>query len=117
MRPASLVRGFSEGLRHELAGTNVGVSVVHPAGVKTAIARRGRLAAGVPEIRKVEGVATLDRVARSSPEQAAERVLRGVERQEPRILIGGAARLIDVMQRMRPANYWKLIEKRYNLKP
>ena len=31
--------------------------------------------------------------------------------------LGGAARLIDVMQRMRPANYWKLIEKRYNLKP
>jgi short-subunit dehydrogenase len=110
------VRGFTEALRHELAGSNVGVSVVHPAGVKTAIARRGRLAAGVPESRKTEGVATLDRLAMSSPEQAAERILHGVQRRERRILIGAAARWIDVMQRMRPATYWGLMEKRYNLK-
>ena len=32
------VRGFSESLRRELAGTNVGLSTVHPGGVKTAIA-------------------------------------------------------------------------------
>jgi len=110
------VRGFTEALRHELAGTSVGVSVVHPAGVKTAIARRGRLAAGVPESRKTDGVATLDRLAMSSPEEAAERILGGVERREPRILIGAAARWIDVIQRVRPATYWGLMEKRYNLK-
>jgi NAD(P)-dependent dehydrogenase (short-subunit alcohol dehydrogenase family) len=110
------VRGFSEALRHELAGTNVGLSVVHPAGVKTAIARRGRLAAGVPESRKVDGIAALDRLSKSSPEQAAERILRGVERQEPRILIGTDARVIDVVQRAMPATYWRLMAKGYNLK-
>src|SRR5262249_15074613 len=76
----SAVGGFSEALRDELAGTAVGLSVVHPAGVKTQIARRGRLAAGVPESRKVEGIATLDRLSKSTPEQAAERILRGVQR-------------------------------------
>jgi NAD(P)-dependent dehydrogenase (short-subunit alcohol dehydrogenase family) len=110
------VRGFSEALRHELAGTNVGVSVVHPAGVKTEIARRGRLGAGVPESRKTEGVATLARVAKSLPEQAAERILRGVEKREPRILIGTDARWIDWMQRAMPATYWGLMAKGYNLK-
>jgi NAD(P)-dependent dehydrogenase (short-subunit alcohol dehydrogenase family) len=111
------VRGFTEALRHELAGSNVGVSVVHPAGVKTSIARRARLAAGVPETRKTEGIATFARLATSSPERAAERILRGVERRQQRILIGAAARVIDVMQRIRPASYWKLMEKRYNLTP
>ncbi|MGH9767370.1 MAG: SDR family NAD(P)-dependent oxidoreductase, partial [Blastocatellia bacterium] len=32
------VRGFTESLRHELAGANVKVSVVHPGGIKTNIA-------------------------------------------------------------------------------
>ena len=39
------VRGFSESLREEMlvAGHPVGVTVVHPGGIKTAIARRGRV--------------------------------------------------------------------------
>ena len=42
------VRGFSNALRHELEGTRVGVTVVHPGGVATAIARSARAPAGVP---------------------------------------------------------------------
>lgn len=34
------VRGFSDALRHELAGSSIGVTVVHPGGVATAIASR-----------------------------------------------------------------------------
>ena len=45
------VRGFSECLRHELAGTSVGVSVVHPGGVATSIARNAR-GAGVGRRRR-----------------------------------------------------------------
>ncbi|HEV2130542.1 MAG TPA: SDR family NAD(P)-dependent oxidoreductase, partial [Longimicrobiaceae bacterium] len=36
------VRGFSEALRHELEGSPVGVTVVHPGGVRTAIATSAR---------------------------------------------------------------------------
>jgi NAD(P)-dependent dehydrogenase (short-subunit alcohol dehydrogenase family) len=109
------VRGFSEALRHELEGSSVGLSVVHPAGVKTEIARRARLAAGVPASRKVEGAATLDRVSKTSPEQAADRILQGVERREPRILVGADATWIDWLARLRPATYWKQMAKRYNV--
>ena len=108
------VRGFTEALRHELEGTPVGVSVVHPAGVKTEIARRGRLGAGAPASKRDEGAATLDRVARTLPEEAARCILQGVERRELRILIGADARKIDALQRLRPATYWKTLSRRYN---
>jgi NAD(P)-dependent dehydrogenase (short-subunit alcohol dehydrogenase family) len=111
------VRGFSEALRHELAGSSVGVSVVHPAGVKTQIARRARLAAGVPESVREEGAAKLDLVAKSSPEQAATRILQGVERREPRILVGPDAWKIDWLARLKPATYWTSLVRRYDLKP
>src|SRR5215467_10827006 len=57
------LRGFTEALRHELEGTSVLVSCVHPAGVKTAIARRGRLGAATSEQTRQEGIARLDKVA------------------------------------------------------
>src|SRR5258707_2183698 len=40
------VRGFTECLRHELAGSAVCVSCVHPGGIRTQIARRPRIRAG-----------------------------------------------------------------------
>ncbi len=109
------VRGFTESLRHELEGSSVSVSCVHPAGVRTAIARRARLGYGTPAGTREEGIATLDRLAKTTADQAAARILEGVERREPRILVGADARKIDVLQRLRPATYWKAMQKRYNL--
>jgi NAD(P)-dependent dehydrogenase (short-subunit alcohol dehydrogenase family) len=101
------VRGFTECLRHELAGTPVRVSCVHPGGIRTAIARRARVGAGVSRTGLEEKVARFERLFRTSPEVAAARILRGVERGEPRILIGRDAYQIDILQRLRPASYWK----------
>jgi short-subunit dehydrogenase len=105
------VRGFTEVLRHELAGTNVSVSCVHPGGIRTAIARRARLGANAQPSGKAEGAALFDRVAKTSPETAAARILRGAERREPRILIGLDAHLIDITQRLFPATYWKFMSR------
>jgi len=106
------VRGFSEVLRHELAGTSVSLSVVHPGGIHTPIAKNARLGAKTPAQRKAEAVAFFEKVTPTSPEAAAARILSGVEKREPRILIGSDARLIDITQRLRPATYWKLMAKR-----
>jgi NAD(P)-dependent dehydrogenase (short-subunit alcohol dehydrogenase family) len=110
------LRGFTEALRHELEGSSVFVSCVHPAGVKTQIARRARLGANTPPKTREEGIARLDLVAKTSPESAASRILDGVERREPRILIGADARRIDMLQRLRPGTYWKVLSRRYNLR-
>jgi short-subunit dehydrogenase len=108
------LRGFTEALRHELEGSSVFVSCVHPAGVKTAIARRARLGATTPARTREEGIARLDQVSKMSPEAAAARILEGVERREPRILVGADARKIDMLQRLRPGTYWNALKRRYN---
>ena len=101
------VRGFTECLRHELAGTPLRVSCVHPAGIRTAIARRARIGAGVKRAGIEEKISKFEHLFRTSPEEAAACILRGVERNKPRILIGSDAYKIDIVQRLRPATYWK----------
>ncbi len=107
------VRGFTEALRHELEGGTVGVSCVHPGGIRTPIARRSRIGAGASASKREENIERFERLARTPPEKAAERILRGVECREPRILIGTDAYQIDVLQRLRPASYWKTLSQRF----
>ncbi|MBO0798532.1 MAG: SDR family oxidoreductase [Blastocatellia bacterium] len=106
------VRGFSEALRHELAGGSVKVSVVHPGGIKTNIANNGRAGAGA-DLAAAERERELfnSKAARTSPDAAAERITRGVLRDEERILIGIDAWLLDRIQRWMPVKYWRLIGK------
>jgi short-subunit dehydrogenase len=103
------VRGFTEALRHELAGTAIQVSTVHPGGIMTGIARRGRVgAAADASIRETE-TARFERLARTSPEEAADRIVSGMLRGQTRILVGPDAHLLDLIQRFMPRTYWRLI--------
>src|ERR1051326_1766458 len=108
------VRGFTEALRHELEmeGSPVGVSCVHPGGIRTPIARRARLGANASVASRDEAVSRFDRLTPTMPDAAAARILHGVEKREPRILIGRDARQIDILQRLRPATYWKTLARR-----
>ncbi|MGA8221196.1 MAG: SDR family oxidoreductase [Candidatus Acidiferrales bacterium] len=108
------VRGFTEALLHELAATNVGVSCVHPGGIRSPIAKNARVGAGVhPSIRDLN-LALFERVATLSPDEAAVRIVRGVRRNEPRILIGESAIRLDRLQRLMPVRYWKVVVEQYN---
>lgn len=101
------VRGYTESLRQELAGTPVRVTCVHPGGVRTNIVRFGRHyhnASG--DAVAVEEVARqFDKVARTSPEAAARTIWAGVLANRPRVLIGRDAQLLDLVQRLFPARY------------
>lgn len=111
------VRGFSEALRHELAMSNspVRLSVVHPGGVKTNIARKARAGSSLRESRNPNEIGDqFERMARTTASQAARRIVQGIERNEPRILIGSDARFLDIIQRLRPAAYWSLLARAFN---
>lgn len=106
------VRGFTEVLRHELEGTSVGVSCVHPGGIRTAIVQRARLGAGAAPATRDEVLARFGKLAKMPPEAAAARIVRGIERGEPRILVGLDAVRMDFLQRLRPATYWKALARK-----
>jgi short-subunit dehydrogenase len=109
------VRGFSEALRHELqmAGSPVRLSVVHPGGVATNIARNARTGAGITDnARRAQAIDRFDTMARTTPAAAALRIIQGIENNQPRILIGNDARFMDLLQRFRPATYWKVMARR-----
>ena len=105
------VRGFTESLRHELEGTNIFISSVHPGGIKTNIARNSRIGAGTPEGYKKQGVEFFDQVALTTPEQAAETIVRGIKAKNPRILIGKDAHAINYVSRLFPKKYLRVLEK------
>ncbi|TNC07451.1 SDR family NAD(P)-dependent oxidoreductase [Methylobacterium terricola] len=105
------VRGFSEALRHEYAGTSLGVSVVHPGGVATAIARSARAGPRLDPAEVAKGKQAAERFLRLSPEAAADRILRGIARREPRIVVGRDAAQVALIQRLMPVRYWSLLAR------
>jgi NAD(P)-dependent dehydrogenase (short-subunit alcohol dehydrogenase family) len=103
------IRGFTEALRMEmtLAGTGVGVSCVLPGGVKTDVVRNSRVVGGVDH---ADLVATFDKaLATTSADAAAEIILRGVQRDKARILVGRDARAIEAMTRLLGPAYMRLV--------
>lgn len=106
------VRGFTEALREELEieGAPVSATSVHPGGIRTNIVRSSRLGVvGGRVTPREEATAEFDILARTSPEAAARRIIRGVKRNERRVLIGLDARVIDWMQRLFPTAYQRLL--------
>jgi len=106
------VRGFSEALRHELEGSGIGVTVVHPGGVNTSIAEKARVPAGVTEEEIARRRAKYRKLLRLPPEIAGETIVRGIEQRQPRVLIGSDAKVISLVARLLPASYWKLLARR-----
>ncbi|MFE6614883.1 SDR family NAD(P)-dependent oxidoreductase [Amycolatopsis sp. NPDC057786] len=93
------VRGFTEALRQEMliARHPVKVSCVHPGGIKTNIARDARGGVERDIDKAAEG---FEKIARTTPEKAAQTIVRGIERGTARILIGPDAYAIDAIPRV-----------------
>lgn len=103
------VRGFSNALRLELHGGPVGVTVVHPGGVATAIATSARPPEGVDEAEHARKLKQAEKLLRMPPAKAAQIILRGIERDKPRVVVGIDARILAWLERLMPVNYWRLL--------
>jgi short-subunit dehydrogenase len=103
------VRGFTEALKMELAGSHIGVSCVHPGGIKTGIGRNSRVSEEALSVPKEELIAEFEKAARTTPEKAAAVIIRGIEKNKRRVLIGGDARFVDLVARFLPGSYEKIL--------
>lgn len=109
------VRGFTEALRIELDMAECGVSAtsVHPGGIKTNIARDARFGDmdGITQRSEADSKARFQQLFITTPESAAATILKGVQRDARRVLIGPDAHAIDLMARALPARYQWLLAK------
>ncbi len=99
------IRGFTEALRLELKDTDISVSSIHPGGIKTNIVRNARFLQSTSVGEREEAVSGFDKLARTTPEKAAQTIVKGIKKNKPRILIGFDARLVDWTQRLLPTRY------------
>lgn len=103
------VRGFTEALRIELDQERCGVSAtaIHPGGIKTNIVRNARLVD--PDVDIEAEAAQFEKMARTTPDEAAVVILRAVEKNKRRAMIGADARIFDVAARLPPGLYQRII--------
>jgi short-subunit dehydrogenase len=105
------LRGFSESLRHELAGSPISLTVVHPGGVRTAIADHARIPQSIdPAVARASAI-EFNKLLRTPPEAAASLIVQAVRRRQGRLLIGRDAHMADRIQRLFPQTYWRFIQR------
>jgi NAD(P)-dependent dehydrogenase (short-subunit alcohol dehydrogenase family) len=109
------VRGFTEALSEELMieGAPVSVTCVHPGGIDTNIAAGGKV---IPNrawglVDSETSGRNFKKLARTTPDQAAEEIVKAVVGRQRRLLIGNDARALDVLQRLFPSQYQRVVAK------
>jgi NADP-dependent 3-hydroxy acid dehydrogenase YdfG len=103
------VRGMTEALREEMliAGHPVGVTAVHPGGIKTAIARNARVSA---KESKEETARLFDeKLAKMTPERAAEIIVNGILKNRARVLVGLDAHAVHTVAKLLGSRYQDVV--------
>ncbi|WKN50562.1 SDR family oxidoreductase [Nocardioides sp. Arc9.136] len=93
------VRSFTEGLRGELVTTGVGVSAIFPGTHRTGITSGARGAEG-ERIRRL-GSSRLSALV-PPPSRVAKAIVKAIERDRARMVVGPDARVLDLAARVAP---------------
>ncbi|GGN30910.1 short-subunit dehydrogenase [Actinoplanes campanulatus] len=103
------LRGLSESLRSELADRGVGVTTVHPGGIRTRIAESALVGSHVPE-EEIEPNRKVFAALLSYPaDKAAEQILRAVAKRKARLLIASSAKAPDLLARLLPVGHARIV--------
>ncbi len=109
------VRGFTEALRVELDIEKCGVSAttVHPGGIKTNIAKNARMDASVTDIGQdtEDATAEMEKLFITTPARAAKAIVRAVEKDKRRLLIGPDAWAISLLSKLPPGMYQGILAR------
>jgi NAD(P)-dependent dehydrogenase (short-subunit alcohol dehydrogenase family) len=111
------VRGYTEALRQELdmEGGAVSATCVHPGGIATNIAMSARVDDKLAErlgVDKDKARKRFDKIIQGTkPASAAKQILRAVERNQRRVLVGPDAKFLDGMVRVLGSWYQPLTTK------
>lgn len=105
------VRGFNESIAAELEEAGVAVTSVHPGGVSTNIARNATLDALPPEFDSRDAlIDQFNKFAITSPDKAADIILKGAARRARRVMVGRDARIMSFVQRLFPTSYMRFFQ-------
>lgn len=108
------VRGFTESLRQELDIQRCGVSAtcIHPGGIRTNIANSARGNDSISELGMRSGpsaIKSFNKFLKFDANDAAWVILEAAATNQPRLLIGNDAKMIDAVQRVFPTRYSKIL--------
>ena len=107
------VRGFTEALRVELDIERCGVSAttVHPGGIKTNIARSARIDDSVAALGQdpADAKQGFERLFITSPKRAAQVIIKAIEKDKRRAMIGPDAHLINLVAKLPPSTYQRVL--------
>src|SRR3954462_8137224 len=103
------VRGFTESLRNEIEPRGVGVTVVHPGGIKTNIAANARISGADPDGEQAEQARRFaEKALTMPPEEAARQIVAAIQTRRPRLVITREARAADWLVGLTPSRWWQL---------
>ena len=97
------IKLLTEGLTSELAGTNVGVTVVFPGAIATNIAANSGMNMTLGASAKAPKM--------TSASVAAKAMIDAIESKKPRLCIGKDAKMMDILTRINPVYAAKVIRK------
>ena len=87
------------------------ISCVHPGGIKTPILKNARFRAALTGENHEQAARLFEANALTTPEKAAAIILKCIKKRKARILIGPDARVIDIIQRLFPTHYFKILNR------
>lgn len=102
------VRGFSESLWAELRDSNIGVTSIHPGGIKTGIASKVRVRSETARQKLIESFEHYGH----PPEKVADAILVGITRKRLRMIVGIEAFVADWLKRLMPVGFHRLFAER-----